>query len=228
MKNDKKKFFIISASLLLISILTGFCLISWTGSSVSNLDEFNRWLNKENNGCIINHHIAGIDISVKYQPPLYIVQKDRAKISNVTNRSVISLDSLLSQQRNMLTFLMTIGPDKTLPDKGKSSSIMSQGVNGYNEYVERVMSTNFMMDQHLALFVDGKKFVPALCLLENLYELSEQRSFVVVFVADANRSISSGKEYIFEYDDPYFGAGKLQFQFSSDNLLHANNLKIAK
>ncbi len=221
----RKKFILIS-TIIFLSGGALFCFVSWKKSTVGNLEQFNEWLNAPANGCIGLRKIAGVRISCKYQPPQYIALKDRNNPGVSAMKEGANIENSLARQNKMLTFLLTIGPDKDLPEQRQAGSVMYEGVANREEYVERVFSTNFYMEQNLTLYVDNEIYKPALCILENVYELSDQRNFIVTFVGDKVKNINDGKEYILEYDDPYFEMGKVQFRFESTDLNNAKNIKV--
>jgi len=101
---------------------------------------------------------------------------------------------------------------------------MYQGVTNYADYSERVMATNFFMDQHVKLYIDGKEFIPAMAVMDNVYEMTDKRTFTVVFPADLQ--MYKGSEYLFVYDDPFYEMGKVQFSFTGKNMQKARSLKI--
>ncbi|MDR3678869.1 MAG: hypothetical protein P4L41_02810 [Flavipsychrobacter sp.] len=191
---------------------------------VGNIQGYNSFLNEERNGCISTKEITGVNVTIKYQPPLYMTLKETEQLK--ANEIQPSWDSIYKKQTCMTTFLMTIGPDK-LKRKDKRHSIMYEGVNDYAEYTQRVLSTNFNMVQQIRLYVNGEERIPVLSLLENVYELSEDRSFVIVFVNNGMKSMK-GNDYIFVYDDPFFNIGKVQFHFKGDDLEDANNVIVKR
>ncbi len=224
MPTSKK--FILIATVIFLSGISLVCFISWKKSTVDNLEQFNEWLNTPANGCMGVRRIAGVRISCKYQPPQYISLKDMSNPSMSTMKGGANFENSLARQNKMLTFLLTIGPDKELPEQRQAGSVMYEGVANREEYVERVFSTNFYMEQNLTLYMDNEMYKPALCILENVYELSDQRNFIVTFVGDKVKNINDGEEYILEYDDPYFEMGKVQFRFASTDLKNARNIKV--
>jgi len=214
----------ISAVLLGVLVFTLYFFASWKISHLKNLEQFTQWLNDKDNECLMERNIAGVKVNVKYYPPLYSALNDmNIQYSNQDKKHEI--DSVLNVRNNIMTFLFSIGPDKNIPSERQVSSIMSEGVSGYSSFVERVMSTNFMMDQNISLYVDGVKYSPLLCVVENVYELSDTRNFVVIFGSEG-KNINEGKEYIFEYNDLYFGMGKVQFVFSNKALDAARKIKV--
>jgi hypothetical protein len=95
---------------------------------------------------------------VKYQPPLYLALKDAGRESMQTEKKDHFVDSLRQLRGKLMTFIMTIGLDKSLSQRSARSSVMSEGINGYQEYVQRVLSTNFFMEQYISLYVDGVEY----------------------------------------------------------------------
>jgi len=211
-----------------IAICIGAIIISATvvyvsvrRSSVKSIAEFNCWLNDVNHGCIKSRDINGVRVSVKYLPPNYQVLKEMESGGGIKGGAKV--DSLKLHQQKLLTFLMTIGPTE---NKEKKKGIMYEGVEGYGDYVQRVMSANFYMDHYLKLYIDGVLYKPALSLVENIYELSQDRNFIVVFAAESNEQFKKGREFLFVYDDPFFNMGKLQFDFSGNQLQNAGGVEI--
>lgn len=190
---------------------------------IENKEDYNNWLNKTRNSCIKEHTINGVNISVKYLPPAYLALKDYSQ--NGSLRTVHLRDSLLSKYNGMLTFMMTIGPDKSLA-KEHQMSMMDEGIQNYSEYVQRVLSANFFMDQHIQLYVDDSAYKPVLAIVENAYELSGSRNFVVAFTSQTAQELLKGKNYLFVYKDPFFNIGDVQFNFSGTDLKAARNLNI--
>lgn len=194
-------------------------------SGIKTLDEYNKWLNEKDNGCIKTKTISGISVDVKYQPPSYVVLK---QLNTRKGIKVQSKDSLLTIQNKLLTFLITLGPDKELSKNKKAGSVMYEGLADQAEYNDRVLRMNFFMEQYISLYIDGAKKQPVLALVENLYELSDSRTFVLVFSPESiNDDLLKGKEYVFEYDDPFFNLGKVQMTFSGDQLASARDINIA-
>lgn len=216
------------SSIVIVSIFSSFLLVSWKNNQVSTVEQYNEWLNNEKHNCLLTKRIGGVRLSVKYQPPLYIALKEVANNTMPSQGNTKTLNNLLSQQEKVMTFMMTLGPDKDLPEQRRASALMSEGSGGYAQFNERVMSANFFMDQYISLYVDGVEHKAALCVLENLYELAEERTFMIVFAPSDKKALTDGKEFMFEYNDPYFNIGKVQFNFSSSDLKKARQIKVVK
>ncbi len=223
-----KKLLLLSCIIATIGASCLFLFASWKSNRVSSLEQYNAWLNDDAHKCLLKKSIGGVRISVKYQPPLYIAIKDAAHNSVPAEAKNKMLNDLLAQQDKVMTFMMTLGPDKDLPEQRRAAPLMSEGVNGYAQFSERVMSANFFMDQYINLYIDGVPHKAALCILENLYELSDERTFMVVFAPGDKEDITAGKQVVFEYNDPYFNMGKVQFDFSAADLQKARQIKVIK
>lgn len=208
----------------LVVFISAMLLVSGC-SGIRGVEEYNEWLNNESNGCIISNSVAGYNISVKYQPASYLVLK---QLKDVKKYSKNYIDSLIEVQSHMYTFLMTIGPDETEKKEDKKAGIMYEGIGNYSEYAERVMSVNFYIDQYIKLYIANKEKQPVFSLVENTYELSEHRSFLIVFDRGSKNVSNESGDCVFVYDDPYLGLGKMQFTFDIRKLNKADNLILAQ
>lgn len=191
--------------------------IIWSCQKIDNVQQFNNWLNDPAHGCIQSKRIAGAAISVKYQPPKYLLLKD----SREGGLTRASLDSIAKSKT--LTFLLQIGPDEHLNEEKQAGPIRYDGASDMQDYAERVTEANFFMNEHIGLYIGSKYYRPALVIADNVYELTRTLKFMIVFsIADAVKS----NEYLVVYDDPFFGMGKVQFPFSAAKLSDANRLKV--
>lgn len=206
---------------LLSLILTGSIFAIAGCSHISNLDDYNAWLNDPDNGCIKTQNVAGVKVTVKYQPSTYLALKDISMLDK--DQRVQQRDSLKARHSKGLTFLMTIATDTQAAER-RTAGVMYSDVQNYGDYTQRVLATNFFMQQYVSLYKDGVKHPASLAIMENVYELSDKRNFVIVFADDKN--LGNGKEYIFVYDDPFFQVGKLQFAFDSKDMKAARDIRI--
>lgn len=196
-----------------LKVIALLLLLSSCHTRVRTVAEYNKWLNDTDNGCISNKNIAGATLTVKYLPPEYSVLKDRERYG----LSDSQCDSVVSAYDKTICFLLTLGPDKTQKEDSRQTSVMYAGIENFSEYADRVFETNFGMDSHLKLYADGYEYEPVYSLVENLYELSDTRNFLIVF-ASKDKKLYDAREYTFVYDDPYFHMGKVQSIFSGLNL----------
>lgn len=198
----------------LISIL----LFSSCHTEIQNLSEYNAWLNNKENGCICVRSIAGIKTIFKYLPPEYSVLKEMES----RNPKDKHRDSLLADYSNTICFLLTIGPDKDIKDDVRGQSIMHSNIENYSDYATRMFETNFAMDQYIKLYADGVEYKPVYTLVENLYELSDTRNFLIVFAANETK-LFNANEYRIVYDDHFFNIGKIQAEFLASKMRASRN-----
>lgn len=191
-------------------------------TSVTNIANFNEWLNDPKNGCIVSKTIAGIDVTVKYLPPAYGALRALERAND--GRS--GIDTVMSEQNKTTTFLMSLGVNKEIQEERGKSSIMYEGVEDHKAFEERLLSMNFFMERYCSLYVDGIAHQAVIATTENLYELSDSRNFMIIFVSDKSENITDGRECTFIYEDPFFKMGKVQFNFSGESLAKARNIKI--
>jgi hypothetical protein len=223
MKWSSKNIVLFTGAVIAIIAVMAIVFYGTGHSSVKNISEFNAWLNKEKHGCIKEREINGVRVTVKYQPPNYQVLKELESNSDSYRALGRKSGSLKMKQQRLITFLMSISPAESME---KKKGVMYEGVEGYGDYVQRVMATNFYMDHYLKLYIDGVSYEPVLSTVENVYELSQARNFVVVFAVDSVNKLKKGDDFLFVYDDPFFNMGKLQFDFSGDRLRNAGAIKI--
>lgn len=206
------------------AVISALLLCCSCSNRITSLDSYNEWLNDNSHGCLQSKTIAGVNIEVKYQPPSYVVSKQL----KAHQKEVGVKDSLLNIQNKLITFLVTLSPDKRVDKSKQVSSLMYEGVTDQAAFNKRVMEMNFFMEQYISLYIDGAEKHPVLAIVENLYELSDSRTFVVVFAPDSKaEDLLKGKEYLFVYDDPFYKMGKVQLHFSGNQLKHARALEVA-
>jgi hypothetical protein len=193
---------------------------------IKSVNEFNKWLGEEKRGCTLNKRIGGVSITVQYKPPAYAVLKDIELMKR--NAKGKLWDSLMTTQEKLVTFIMTIEPDKEVEKAKQASSIMYEGVTDRDQYADRVVTTNFFMDQHVKLYIGSKVYKPVMAVVENLYELSDVRNFNIVFAPDKFEKGNWNNDYLFVYEDPFFGIGNVQFNFLKANLRSAENVSIGQ
>ncbi len=199
----------------------GLLLFCSACKTIESTEEFNRWLNNPKNGCVSSKRVAGIELTIKYQPSNYLLLKE-LDAQELNNKSLSGAASL-ARNDSIITFLMTLAPDKPAEDKSPGS-VMYHGVKSMPEYSDRVLTTNFFMDQHIRLYVDGNEYLPLMAIMDNVYELSDKRQFIVVFSADD--ILFKGREYLFVYQDPFFQMGDVQLSFDGKKLENARNVAV--
>lgn len=211
------------ALFLFLLLVTASCKKSY-----KTISELNEYLNNADNGCSLTKTINKIDVTVKYLPSSYLVLKSlQSKIDDVSllDKSILA-DSLLKAQDNFLTFIMTISPQLNKDSKSDATPIMYNGIEDEIGYVERVFSMNFSLEQHIRLYNGKQEIKPIAAFVENVYELSDGRNFMITFPRHEIKRLGEMQEISFVFTDPYFNVGTLQFHFNTEDIIDANKLKV--
>lgn len=213
-----------------LSILTAATMILMLSAckQYNSVSDINEWLNDPDNGCYKTKTISHYKVAVKYLPPTYFVLKQLRSLQEKSDDSDVqtTADSLLKAQQKLLTFILTVG---LVDSTGNSAStdyndIMLEGISNKAAFEARVVNMNFLMDQHIDLYIDDKQSSPLFSHVENVYELSNNRNFLVGFPNTGSEDTDN--EYIFLFDDPFFNLGQLQFIFDAKSLHDADNLNV--
>jgi hypothetical protein len=206
--------------LYLITLFAVILMATGCRHTMNNLTTLNKWLNNPSNGCIKTRSIAGVKITAKYLPPAYAILKHTEKYSSASRERII--DSLSANSDSTYTFLMTLSPDKAEED---NSSVAFKNTINMDEYAKRLLAMNFSMDNCTSLIIDNKKYAPVISIVENTYEMSNSRNFLIVFLPDRS-SIGKGKECLFFYNDPFFDMGNVQLSFSMADIRKSQTIPI--
>lgn len=205
-----------------VFLCLSFLISTSCSKNVSSIDELNTWLNESSNGCLVTKHVEGFVFNVKFIPPSYLVLRELNSFKKIS-ASQDTITALLQKYKKVNTFILTISPDKNALTKREHNSVMYDGVSNYREYVDRVLAVNFFMDERLRIF-DGEEYQnPLYSNVENLYELSDSRNFMIAFPKSGEDNV---EEYTLIYDDQLFGLGSLQFSFKISDLIKAQEIKI--
>lgn len=188
-------------------------LFSCKKREVNSVEEYSKWINEPENGLIQTKRIKGLKVSVKYLPNEYLVYKETIGNDNTETYK----DSLKKEYKNSLTFLMIIAPDE---EKGNKNDIMTEGINNYQEYSERLLALNFQLDKNISLRSGTIELKPVLSALENTYGLSKSRNILFVFAANEEQKgkMNDSETIDFVYIDELFSLGIMHFDFANKKL----------
>jgi hypothetical protein len=173
------------------------------------LELYNDWLNKPYNGCIVTKKISGINFTMKYQPKSYMELKDKCEGNTDHKKNDVSI-------QNTLTFLLSITADADSPQKNLFYAPQDR-----NEYIERVITQNFFMAEHIKLYKDGIQYKPRIAITENTYELNKNKIFLIVFSNEQLTRLPMEGECFLIYED--LNLGKIYFPFDLKNLSYAEH-----
>lgn len=188
-------------------------LMSSCKEEIHTLSEFNQYINNPENGYKQIKSVNGVMITVLYTPPEYLALK-KMEERKVKSREIY--DSLLTENKLSLSFIMAFGPDES---KGNSTDIMYDGIANFKEYTERALTLNFDMENNVELHTSKGTFSPALSSLENTYGLSKDRKVNLVFTPSSTKNeLADADDMDFVYSDETFDVGILHFSFDKKHL----------
>lgn len=178
-----------------------------------SVTEFHQYINDPDNGLIKTRTASGFQFSVKFLPPEYVAYNNIKSTGNYNQNDYDSLTMMFSKN---LTFLLTIGPDKSV---GNKFDIMYIGINTTEEYNQRVHQLNFDIKEYITIDVDGNKYKPVLTKLENTYGLSTERKINLVFAPyETENEFLKADEIDLIFNDEIFGTGINHFKFLSSEI----------
>ena len=192
--------------------------IASCSNSITDIDNYLKYLSDKENGLVIEKATGGILMRVKYLPTDYLVFND---LKNNENNTLTLKDSIKQSYQNSMTFMLTIGPDRN-----ESFDITKVGVKNYEEFAQRIEEMNFNMTQYVTLKINEKEYTPALTQMESVNGLAQERNILFVF----NALDEQGKEILkndaqFVYNDELFYTGINKFKFKMDKINNVPEFK---
>lgn len=187
-------------------------IISCTQKSVNNEADYLRWINDEENNIIVNKYSNNFKLSLKYLPPEYSAYRELKSLYNYTQNDI---DSLTDYYSKSMSFIFSLGPDEEHSNK----NIMFYKVFDEVSFKERVQELNFGFSTYFSLNYNNVKLPPVLYLMENTYEVSNTRSFYIVFVPESEyMQFDNISEFEIVFHDEIFDTGITHFKFNKDVL----------
>lgn len=177
------------------------------GKDVDSAVEILEFANKEN-GLMKSKKVDDISYKVKYVPRGYLAAKEAEGIGNMSK-----FDSLLATYKDTYTFWMTVGPNE---EEGADFDIMTGTVQSIEEYKSKVLELNFEMVEYFKLQANGNEYRPVCVELENTYELTKHRKFLIGFVAKGSETEASDLDFV--YHDEILGTGINHFYFRKEDV----------
>lgn len=184
-------------------------MITSCSSSELHIKEYLTYLADLEHGIVKNKTVTGIALQVKYLPIDYLVYKE-------TNQNGGNATEIAITKKNYdesLSFLFTLGPSKE-----EKFDIAYLGVRNYREFIDRVETMNFKMNEMFYLELNGKKIKPKLTLMENTYGLEKSRSLVVTFPVANSSHFMRENDVKFVYEDGLFKTGISKFSFKKKDM----------
>lgn len=207
---------IVLGRLFLAALLSSFIALHGCQESIKTIDHVDdlyRWINNPKNGLVKTKSISGIKLSVKYLPAELLACREFKDENNVI---ASQKDSVLALYKNNLTFLLTIASDER---KAPETNVMYRGIRNYEELTERAVRMNFSMQDYITLKINEKEYKPILSTMENVYELSKERSIYLVFAPDKDdKNFEKVEKLDFVFSDEMFNTGINHFIFQKKNI----------
>ena len=201
-------------------IITLFLLLTACASSELDIDAYFKYLAEPSNGLYKTNRVQQFEIRARYLPVDYLIYKDYKRDKNLTT---INIDSLKENYQGSLTFLLQIAPNKA---EGHEFDVMTQTVSTVTDFKSQSHHMNFEMQEHLSLKIGDQVFKPVLVELENTYELTQHRNFMVTYALDAATLASDYKSIDFVYQDELFGTGIHHFLFEQRAIEKTPTIKL--
>lgn len=216
--NNNKK--VIPAAVIILVLFS----IMWFGFSlfkpdkVYELDNYLEYISDTDNGLVRTKYIKGLKITMKYLPSSYLAYKEYADESNG------DFNKLREDYIQTKTFLLSIGPDER---KQEGGDIMYNGIQQYQQYADRMLSMNFMMQDYITLQTDKDSYKPVLSSLENVYSLQHHRNIILVFSPqELPEELNQAAYYKLTYEDDLFNIGINHFFFSKEDIAKSEQIRI--
>ena len=189
--------------------ISAFLLAMLSGcakDSISDPAEYFQYLEDSDNGISKIRNTNGIEIKAKYMPSEYLCYQDMK-----LNKEKMSIkDSIMEYYKYNAAFLVTVGPEEDI----EAFSVTKYGIQDMNEFNERANLLNFHMSQYFTLDVNGQTLEPIFCEMENVYELSYNRKFNVVFAPTNKKDqIIESSNMTLTFKDELYNTGTNKFNY---------------
>ncbi len=202
---------VVNNRLNILSSIVLVCILLSCNNSLNNPSDYFKYLEAKENGiCKTKRHNA-VEIKTKLIPAEYLCFKD----SNGNLNQAIE-DSLMEFYKYNISFLVTIGPNK---NSDVEFDLTSVGISNMEEYKERSELLNFQLKSFFKLVVNNIEYEPVFCEMENVYGLTLDRKFNLVFspVKDKDEFLVA-KNYTLVYNDELLKTGISKFKFKRQDL----------
>ena len=188
-------------------------------SSELSLENYFKYLIEPENGLYKSKQINQFEISARYLPAEYLIYRDY-KSSKIKE---LDIDSLKKIYEGSLTFILKIAPNKS---EGHEFDVMTQTVSSKEAFKEQSFQLNFLMQENLKLIIEDREYFPVLVELENTYELTQHRNFMITYALDQKHIDNSFEAMDFIFQDRIFGTGIHHFLFTQESIKKTPSIKL--
>lgn len=203
---------------IVLGLLAGLFWASCSPSELST-EEYFKYLVDRENGLYQTKRINQFAVTARYLPAEYWVYRDY----QAAELEKINIDSLKEAYKGNLTFMLQIAPNKAA---GHEFDVMTQTVSSEKAYKQQAFQLNFLMQEHLKLKVQGEEYKPVLVELENTYELTPHRNFIVTYGLDKDILEEPFGRLDFIFHDKIFGTGIHHFLFEQTSITQTPSIKL--
>lgn len=203
---------------ILWGLLAGLYLAACSPSELS-IEEYFQYLVDAGNGLYKSKKINQFAITARYLPTEYWIYRDYQS----AGLEEVDVDSLKKAYQGNITFMLQIAPNKA---EGHEFDVMTQTVSSENAYKQQAFHLNFLMQENLKLEVMGKEYKPVLVELENTYELTPHRNFIVTYGLDKDILKQPFDTLDFIFHDKIFGTGIHHFLFEQNSITQTPSIKL--
>lgn len=164
--------------------------------------------------------VGELEYNLTYSPPAYLSYLDtRGKSYNSQE-----LDSIQGLYKSTLSFVFTIGSDKS---REANFDVMYLGVHDENEYKKRVHLLNFGIQRLVSLKSGKHEMTSAICETESVYGIVKDRKINIVFNRYFKGEDLLNQETLeVQFIDEIFNTGINKFRFNTGDIKEINQLII--
>ncbi|MEM7161707.1 MAG: hypothetical protein AAF487_04630 [Bacteroidota bacterium] len=201
----------------LIPIFLAFCLLACGEQELSSLNDFESYINDEQNGLTRTKHVNGYFLKWQLLPNSFLEKKEEKQ--GIQNDSEEDLN-----RGKSIYCLFSIIPD----EQDKTQDIVLENTMNVEEFKRKYEELSFYIQEDIRLKTgDGNEISPVLAHMEPVHQLKKGRTFNLVF-APRNEAEFSLFEHLdeldFVYDDRLFSLGMNHFVFDKKNLVELPQL----
>ncbi len=192
---------------LLLLIVCTLLYVS-CATRINTQAELFHWLHDADHGFVKSKQVGDYKLTAKYLPPDVLAYLEWRHDNEFDQERI---DSLIRMHSNSVTILFTIEPR----EMNWQRDVMTDGVANYEAYRDRMMQLNFNVSEYFRLETAEASYIPVLANMENLYNLSGQRTLYLVFTPlNENDDLLSADQLKLKFSDAIFNTGINYFGFN--------------
>ncbi len=204
----------------ILSIISLLFLISCGTKEFTSESDYYKFINNEKNGLTKKKTTNEFEITVKFLPTDYLVFKE-VKDKIIDKKTIDSLEKIYSSSKS---FLISINPLR----KVDNNDALFYNAQNMEDYKERILMLNFHPEEYLRIETQNKVYYPVLSTMENVYNIDDKRSIVLVFTDDDKNCELYKDDLDFIFEDKIFDTGINHFVFKKEKIHNIPKFNILK